>query len=482
MARQVNAARSALWAGRWLVLLQAVLVMPSAAADDPKAEPDPRQKQEDNFDRPKFEPIPFDKAEEFDLKQLQSLLGSKHWHYRVFGLLRLERFSGEGVKPFVLERLADEDWHVRCFAVRAAVRLGVEPPADALAKETDGRVVRLALRLGLPVDAAIVRRVSNQAMAARDIDTVMVGIEAAAASDDEQARKAAVRRIEALVKAMTDQAAVIVGGRLAEVLGLPATPATRFQWIEWARANGAIHLPKPKLITDQVKQELTPWVATIDRGTMGDIASYLDTLRAGETEITVAIDATGSMGHIIRRTLAEVDRLVLIFNDLAKSMRVAIVAYRDAEDKPVVEVMKMTDKINQARDFLSQLKAEGGGDVPESVKSGLEAAAKVGWKREAAMKQVIIIGDAPPHERDMPAIKEMVAKFDEQRIIVHTMVVGEFPPTAQLFQQIAAAGKGRCVTLEDTDALAKLIMKLSVDLRVQLALDDFYDLYVKLCL
>ena len=52
------------------------------------------------------------------------LLTSDHWPLRVFALLRLERFSGDAVEQYIRDRVRDDAWQVRCFALRQAAQMG----------------------------------------------------------------------------------------------------------------------------------------------------------------------------------------------------------------------------------------------------------------------------------------------------------------------------------------------------------------------
>ena len=60
------------------------------------------------------------------------------------------------------------------------------------------------------------------------------------------------------------------------------------------------------------------------------------------------------------------------------------------------------------KDFLDGIVAEGGGDWEEAVKDGLEAAMKQLKWRADAKKVIILVGSSPPHEKDVPAIRNLV--------------------------------------------------------------------------
>jgi len=81
------------------------------------------------------------------------------------------------------------------------------------------------------------------------------------------------------------------------------------------------------------------------------------------------------------------------------SVRVGLVAYRDKGDQYVTKVFPFSDNIDSVVRDISALRAEGGGDGPEAVDSGLHAALnELHWDGDKRTAKVLfLIGDAPPH-------------------------------------------------------------------------------------
>src|SRR6185369_12184893 len=80
-------------------------------------------------------------------------------------------------------------------------------------------------------------------------------------------------------------------------------------------------------------------------------------------------------------------------------LRVGLVAYRDVGDAYVTRLLPLTSDLDKMYAALTELRAEGGGDVPEHVLKGLhDAVEEMAWAEEnSALKLIYLVGDAPPH-------------------------------------------------------------------------------------
>jgi hypothetical protein len=77
-------------------------------------------------------------------------------------------------------------------------------------------------------------------------------------------------------------------------------------------------------------------------------------------------------------------------------VRVGGVLYRDRGDAFVTKKIDFDTPRGFSRDF-QQFRAGGGGDKPESVNAALEDALRMDW-REDAIKVIVLVGDAAPHD------------------------------------------------------------------------------------
>ena len=80
--------------------------------------------------------------------------------------------------------------------------------------------------------------------------------------------------------------------------------------------------------------------------------------------------------------------------DFAK-VRVAIVGYRDYDDKEHLLVHPFTTEVGKIKAFLDGLEAEGGGDQCEDVLTGLEEALKLDWSSTG--KVLYLLSQTPNH-------------------------------------------------------------------------------------
>ncbi len=76
-------------------------------------------------------------------------------------------------------------------------------------------------------------------------------------------------------------------------------------------------------------------------------------------------------------------------------IRIAIVGYRDVEDKVRFEIFEFSESVNDAKQFLEKIKASAGGDEPEDVNGAFQKVLELDWKYFTRM--VYHLADAPCH-------------------------------------------------------------------------------------
>jgi len=389
--------------------------------------------------------------------------------------------------------LEDQAWQVRCFAVRAAGLSGTPMPDGWLAEQRQPEVLRAAARY---VDGAVGGVDRGRVLAAirsRDPDTAVVGIETAVHLDDAGLLKAANTRTRQWIGQIVTKDDTALGAFVASKLGayLGYTGGARpLAWQAWVNQLDAVPtLTKPdadrpaaaRFSAAAAPRDPAAATATLPPADVHQLTDYLDLLSQENLDLVVAIDATGSMGWAIQQARDAVDDLVLMLNDLSKSMRLGVVAYRDAGDEVPVASSPLTDKINAARGFLYTVEANGGGDFPESVLSGLRAAGAMRWRRDAR-SQIVIVGDAPPHEKDGRAIRELIEQARRHRDIqVHT-VSARRGQEIEAFDAIAKLGEGESLTLDQGGSLARTILQVTLDESLWPYFDEFYAVYAAECL
>jgi hypothetical protein len=137
-------------------------------------------------------------------------------------------------------------------------------------------------------------------------------------------------------------------------------------------------------------------------GGIGSFQEYVGGLRQAGLDVVFVIDATGSMGWLIADVKDRVRALADWIRDLVPVTRFGVVAYRDDDDPEfLVRVQPLTLRIDRVHDFLDRLEARGGGDTPEGVVAGIEAAiARTGFRADSR-RVILVVGDAPPHPEEM---------------------------------------------------------------------------------
>jgi Mg-chelatase subunit ChlD len=450
-------------------------------------------------------PLAWASVDSVEQRFVTKLLESPHWPFRVFALFRLERYEGEAVDEFVRARLADEVWQVRCFALRAAHLRGVEVDPALLEKEADGRVIRTALRYGVKLDEVRIARGARTLMRTRSLDELILGLEIAAESDVAPLKKEGARRARRLIRNMDDSVCVRVSPRLARILGVSTPPETAAAWRAWldGHDDALVLVSPPTELHEMVRDPAL--VSNMDVETFSRLIDYLDGLRQRDIEIAVVIDVTASMIPMIDEAKAGVESLILFLNDISRTMRIAIIAYRDHDHAHVWEGQAFTDDVAKVRTFLMNLQISGGADLPEAVLDGMQACGELKWHEEAA-RQIILVGDARPHDDDEYPLANLLAEITDAGVVVNVAhvpmranpsylramspeqatayqreIVDHNERTEFAFAEIARLGGGSKVTLDEAEALVPSIMHMTLEEGWWPTFDAFYALYLELC-
>lgn len=238
-----------------------------------------------------------------------------------------------------------------------------------------------------------------------------------------------------------------------------------------------------------------PWPAPPRDGAQGSVEVPLvdrafDVSQAG-LELVIAIDTTGSMQTAIDATSEAMRDLVAVLGGFSPKFRAGLVLYNDPGAKVDSPLDVRTQVVHER---LDKVRANGGGDFPEAVTRGLELAfdvGTIGWQR-ATHKFVLVVGDAPPHDKDLADALDRVrkarasgggeadaepvlsggarkAKDPARGVITSAIGIGAppAPQTVDAFKQIALAGGGIYEAFSPADkrtaagALMTLMVRLS---------------------
>ncbi|MBL6641940.1 MAG: VWA domain-containing protein [PS1 clade bacterium] len=224
-------------------------------------------------------------------------------------------------------------------------------------------------------------------------------------------------------------------------------------------------------------------------GVPQSFADYIEHLQKTGIDVVFAIDATGSMVWVHRTVRQRMAQLAEYVRGLVPLARFGIIAYRDYNDPDfVTRISQPSFDIQKARGFMSGIDAQGGGDHPEAVTQALrDVEGAIGW-RSGAQRVVIIIGDAPPHGRELGEAADIAERFKsrggrlsllDSRVEANRALLGRGDPTGSgvdlikkgvmpVFRRLARLGGGTAATLAAERQLMKTLALLIFD-------DRFHD-------
>jgi len=166
-------------------------------------------------------------------------------------------------------------------------------------------------------------------------------------------------------------------------------------------------------------------------------------------EVVFVIDTTSSMGGLIEGAK---QRIWGIANEIAKGrpgpkVKMGLVAFRDKGDSYVTKVFDLSENLDNTYKDLLSLSADGGGDGPEHVIAGLDAAIEgIAWSKDTkTFKVVYLVGDAAPHQDypESPTLSAVMQKAVRRGLIVNSVQCGNDGEAAAAFGMIARLGEGR---------------------------------------
>jgi hypothetical protein len=201
-------------------------------------------------------------------------------------------------------------------------------------------------------------------------------------------------------------------------------------------------------------------------------------------DITLVIDITGSMADDIAAVKSEARNIInTIFNKENKlvNSRIAIVGYRDPGE--VFTILTFTEDADPevrktaAINAINSISVGGGGDKPEGVYSGLLHALNGGigkWRAEAAVRRIILFGDAPPKDNELAGTVNKLASdvsvdvgpiptassvtAGPVPVEIFTIVIGSDAEAAAAFQRIAKENSGQFFTADTAADLTNAIL------------------------
>lgn len=184
------------------------------------------------------------------------------------------------------------------------------------------------------------------------------------------------------------------------------------------------------------------------------------TIRSGAVpvrkfDLLLAIDTTGSMGDEINYLKSE---LRTILTDLRRShpgldIRLGLVAYKDEGDVYVTQTHPFVSDVNVMQARLQAQYASGGGDYPEAMDLALARAVAQDWRPDA-VKSLLLVADAPPHDENIGKAWRYAEAARAKRIqIVPVAASGVGDVAEYVMRAMAAATQSRYIFLTDDSGI-----------------------------
>ena len=207
---------------------------------------------------------------------------------------------------------------------------------------------------------------------------------------------------------------------------------------------------------------------------------HLEALRSRGLEIVFVFDSTGSMGTVLRATKHHILRMVAVLDVLVPGTRIGVVTYRDhgTDEAYLTRQVPLDTADYRMLNFMQTIEAGGGGDPPEAVLDGLQAAVNMQWT-SGSERVIVLIGDAPPRAGTLARIRNISRRFAKNgNARIHAINTTRSDhirvSVADALRSIASAGSGEYQMLEAEDTILRQVLSLAFGRVFRANLDDVY--------
>jgi Mg-chelatase subunit ChlD len=170
-------------------------------------------------------------------------------------------------------------------------------------------------------------------------------------------------------------------------------------------------------------------------------------------DVLFLLDSTGSMSDEISALQSSILSIADQIDHLRSrpDLRFGLVTYRDRGDAYVVAKVDFTDHVRAFSDQLSQIRASGGGDYPESLNEALYTSIyDMDWREEDTIRLIFLVADAPPHldyGQDFDYAQEMAVALANGIKIFPIAASGTDDQAEYIFRQMAQFTQARFIFL-----------------------------------
>jgi len=191
--------------------------------------------------------------------------------------------------------------------------------------------------------------------------------------------------------------------------------------------------------------------------------------RGQSLDLVICLDTTQSMEPYINEVKKNLSPLVRERASGFKSFRIGVVLYRDYwPDEYITKKMPFTSDIAAFDRYIKDATVFGGMDIPEAIYEAVHAAAtEFDWK--ADVRQVIIVGDAPPHldPKGKIGFADAAAAAELLRIDVEALIEPvEFPSGASAAAVKAASEAGAAIPYSKVSRSVAFLVASGVSTRL----------------
>jgi len=157
-------------------------------------------------------------------------------------------------------------------------------------------------------------------------------------------------------------------------------------------------------------------------------------------DLVLMVDVTGSMSDELRYLQSELATIVGDLKDRHSGLdiRVGFTFYRDKGDAFVTRTFGLGSDIDAAQKHLAAQRAQGGGDYEEAMQDALIRAANQEW-RDDAVKTLLLVADAPPHNADVPLTWLAAEHLRKERVHIVPVGASGVADTAEYVMRAMAA-------------------------------------------
>jgi uncharacterized protein YegL len=117
-----------------------------------------------------------------------------------------------------------------------------------------------------------------------------------------------------------------------------------------------------------------------------------------QIDLAFVLDTTGSMSEEIDAVKQTIKAVSDQLSSAQTDVRIGLVEYKDRTDCLLTRTFPFSSDLRAFSASIANVQASGGGDMPEDLHKGLDAALdKLQWRGDAVARMVVVIADAPPH-------------------------------------------------------------------------------------